>query len=189
MGHARRHDDVGGAGDRRFVEEHAGALEPIGRTGLEKAGLAVVGKGRAEGFEPDEVGVHAAAADFVATRLGQCAHTKTRQQRPQNHGRAAQGSTLLPEFFGAEVVEVDVVRLETVSPGSFALDFDTHARQQVNQLVDIDDVGEVGDGDGLRRQEHRTQNLQRLVFSSLRDDFTRQPLPSFDDKTGHGRLS
>ena len=144
MGHARRHDNVGGAGDRRFVEEHVGRAHR--RTGLEKAGLAVVGEGRAEGFKPDEVGVHAAAADFVATRLGQCAHTKTRQQRPQNHGRAAQGTTLLPEFFGAEIVEIDVVRLETVSPWSFALDFDAHARQQVNQLVDVDDVGEVGDG-------------------------------------------
>ena len=99
---------------------------------MEETGFAVVGEGRTERFKPDEVGVHAAAANLIAPWLGQCAHTKTRQQRPQNHGRAAKGTTLLPEFFGAEVVEVDVVRLETVSPGSFALDFDAHARQQVN---------------------------------------------------------
>ena len=136
-------------------------------------------------FEAQKVGVHRPAADFIAARLGQLAAAVAAQHGPQNHHRAAQRAGLRHKLGRVHVVEVDVLGLETVGVGGQLAHFHAQVAQQLNELVDVADVGNVADGDGLRRQQYRAENLEGFVFGALGRDFAAQRFAAAYFKCSH----
>ena len=55
-----------------------------------------------------------------------------------------------------------------------------HTFQQGNQVVDVQDVGQVVDGDFLIGEQTGTEDLHGLVLRALRDDFALQLAAAFD---------
>ena len=63
---------------------------------------------------------------------------------------------------------------------SRSLHCNAHAFQQGNQVVDVEDVGQVVDGDFFLGKQAGTKNLHGLVLCTLRDDFALQLAAAFD---------
>ena len=185
LGKGRRHDHVGRACHRRFVEQHVGALQSVWRARVEETCGGVVGEFCTELLEPNEVGVHAAAANLVSTWTWDGSQAKPAQHRPQDHDGTSQRTSLGSKRLGLEVVQVHVVRFETPRPRAEVLGFHPQIAQQVDQLVDVDNVWQVVDGHGLCSEHHCTQNLQRLVLRTLGNDLPVQPLAALNDETSH----
>ena len=63
------------------------------------------------------------------------------------------------------------------------------ASKQVDQPVDIHDVGEVGYGDGLGGKQNGAYHLECLILGALRGNGSIEGMPPFDDESAHdGRL-
>ena len=185
LGQRRRHDNVCGARHRCLVEQHVGARQSVWGTGIEEPRCCIVAELCAELLESNEVGVHAAAANFVASRSRDGTHAKAAQHRSENHHGPAQRAAFGAERVRFEVVEVDVVRLEAPGAGAQVLCLHAEVAQQVDELVDVDDVWQIVDGDRLGREHHRAEYLQRLVLGTLRDDLPLQAVPALNDETSH----
>ena len=91
FGETRGHDDVGSAGNRRFVEQHICALESAGRAFEYIA--SVVGCDRkfsSEFNQTRDVGVDFASTDFVASRTREISLAEAGKYRTDNEQRPAQ---------------------------------------------------------------------------------------------------
>ena len=188
FGQGGGHDDVGGSGHGGLVEQHVAAGQSIrGFSAVERL-AGVIAEGRAEVLKPDEVRVHAAAANLVPPRLAHVALAEARKQRPHHHDAAAKATALGPELFALEVIEVDVVGLESERPRIALFHLDPHGGEQVDEPVDVHDVRQVGNRDGLGGQQHGAHHLERLVLGPLRGDGSMEGMPSFDDESAHGAV-
>jgi len=114
------------------------------------------------------VSVKSPAAYLVPAGLGGQRIAETGQHRASQHDGAAQGGIALEELGSAEIIHIHCLRTETVASLSQLLHLDTHILQQGNQVVDIQDVGDIADCDFLPGQQHRAQYLEHLVLGSLR---------------------
>ena len=115
-------------------------------------------------FETQEVGVQTATAYLVATRLGNHSLSHTRQQWTNHHDGATQVGTLFHELVALQILQVQSVGLECVgvAKGLSAIGFrylDTDVAQQLNQVVDITDVGDVVDGNLFAGEQRGADNL------------------------------
>ena len=185
LGQHGGHHDVGRAGYGCLIEQHVGAAQLVGLDHEEVVGDVEI-ELRAELLESQEVGVEAPASDFVAARAGNESHAEACQHRADEHHRAAQARAALAVVVRAQVVEVDVAGPERVGVVGELLDLDAHAAQQLDELQDIQDAGDVADCDPLGGQQGGTENLQRLVLGALGGDAAPETVASFDFEYCHG---
>ena len=121
-----RHHYIGCSGNRDFIHQDVGALQ-MRRCYVVLAMVATNGKSGSEHFQPQEMGVEAAAADLVSTRFGQDRPAEAGQQGCDEHDRAADapgqavrlvtapGSKATPMLGPAEVdarLRLSVTRME-----------------------------------------------------------------------------
>ena len=130
LGEDGGHDDVGGAGDAGFIQEHVGAAEFVGIDFIDAALDAVV-----------ELGAEVLVADVADGDVA------------AGHGcHADEGSDLDhvgQDFLTAQIFHVELVGLELPCVVAQLGDPYAHAAQQVDEVVDIKDVGHVADDDRL----------------------------------------
>ena len=178
------HDDVGGACDGGFVEQHVASLEAavVGLDAIEMA-LGVVGELGAEALESDEVGVETATADLVTTGLGQEGMPEARDERTEEHDRTAQRLASTQVVVAFEVGDVDVVGAEAERAAVEMMDDDTHHAQELDEVEGVEDLGDVGDGDFLAGEEHCTKHFEGFVLGALGLDGATQAVATFDDET------
>ena len=63
-----------------------------------------------------------------------------------------------------------------------ALNFATEVSNQLNEFVDISNVRYVSDGNGLVCKQYGAKDLQRLVFGTLRNNFSAKFFSSPDSE-------
>ena len=125
------------------------------------------------------------AADLVAARLGEEGAAEAREERSDDEDRAAQAGAFRDEVGAVDVELVDVVRREGVLPFGAALHAHAHPAQQVDQVLDVQDLRDVGDGDRLGGEEDGADHLQGFVLGALGMDLAAEAVSAFDDKTAH----
>jgi hypothetical protein len=154
-----------------------------------------------QALEAKEVGVKAPPPYLVATGLGNDGLAHAGQQRTNHQHRAAQLGTLLHKLIALQIVQVEVIGLEGESPpygprGGFITLQDMsvtiggrqggylHADilQQLDEVVDIADVGNVADSDRLAGEQRGTDDLQGLVFGTLRRDGSTERMSALYDE-------
>ena len=126
--------------------------------------------------------VHPAAADLVPARLREIALAETGKKRTSNHDGTAQRSAFLHELGGSHVAAVDLIGLEGVFALGMALNLDTHALEQFDEVAHVQDFRDVADAHRLSGEEDGAENLQGLVLCSLRGDCATQFVAAFDDE-------
>ena len=85
------------------------------------------------------------------------------------------------ELVALKVVEVQGISLKGI--GVFCpFHFYSTVPEQLNQVVDIADIGNVVDGHLLACQQGGTDYLQCLVFGTLWCDFATQGIASLNDE-------
>ena len=178
------HDDVGRPGHRGFVEEHVGAAQAFGLD-LKEFVLAVHVKLRAELLQSEKMRVESSTADFVAAGLANHCPTEAGHERADGENRTAQRRTTGQIFLRTEVIEVDLVGAEGDVARRIAAHVDADVLQQTNQVVDVDNVGHVGQAHLLIGEQRGADHLQRFVFGSLRFDFASETAVAFNEKRGH----
>ena len=167
FGEAGGHYDVGRAGDRSLIEKHIAAAHIPAVGEVVGALVAVVGAGGPQFHKAVDVGVNPAAADAVSSRLGEEGLAEAREQRSHHHHGAAELGTSPDELLASDVELVHVARAEAVLSLFELLHRHAHTFQQGDEVLDIQDVRQVGYGHGLCGEEHGTEHLQGLVLGAL----------------------
>jgi hypothetical protein len=152
------HDDVGGAGHRCFIQEHVAAFE-CGGVDMEEVLAGVEVELGAELLEAEEMGIEAPAADLVASRFGEAGFAEAGEDGAKQHDRPAECGGLFAIFFRFKERGVDLCGVEPVGAGTELLDFAPEVANELDELIDVHNIGEVVDGDGLSRQEYSADNL------------------------------
>ena len=151
------HDDVGGAGDGSFVEQHIASREvTMGGLDAIEVAFGVVGELGAESLEADEVGVETSTTDLVTTGLGQQGMSEARDKRTEEHYRTTQRHTATQIVVAFEVSHIDVVGAEAERAAFEVMYDDTHLAQELDEVEGVENLGDVGDGDFLTGEEYGT---------------------------------
>ena len=153
------HNDVGRTGDRSLVEQHIGACKAFGGFDFECACRVVVGKGCAEAFESEEVGVESSAAYFVASGSCDCGVSEACREWAEQQHASSQTCTAIEKVVAAQVVKVWCVGLEGHVSGGVVCHFHAHVFYQLDEVVDVEDVGYVGDTHLFGGEECGTNHL------------------------------
>ena len=130
-------------------------------------------------LEAQEVGVQAPAPYLVAARLGHNGLAHAGQQRSYHHHRATQLGTLLHKLVTLKIVHVQTVGLEGIGTVAASLHLHANVLQQLDEVVDVADVGDIMDGYCLGGEQRCTDDLQCLVLGSLRSDITFERMAAF----------
>ena len=112
-----------------------------------------------EVLETQEVGIQTTTAYLVATRLGNDSLAHASKQRTDHHHRAAQVGTLFHKLVAFQIAHVQRISLERERTLSDFLDLDINVAQQLNEVVDVADVGDVVDGHLVASEQRGTDNL------------------------------
>ena len=128
------------------------------------------------------MGIQTTTSDLIPTGLCHYSLAKTREQRADHQYRATKSRTFTHELITFKIGKVYAVGLKLIiiSGDSLHLHFDV--LQQLNEIVHIQDVRYVADNDRVTAQQGGTDNLQRLVLSTLWSNGTTQRMTAFDDK-------
>ena len=135
-----------------------------------------------EGLETLKVSVKTTAPYLVTTGFGDDGLAHAGQQRTNHQDAAAQRGTFPNELITLQIGEVEVGGLECQGSGPIDYYLHTDILQQLNQVVDVANVGDVLNGDGLAGQQRGTNDLQGLVFRALRNDGSLQRMTALDDE-------
>ena len=138
----------------------------------EAGGRLVVLEGGPQPLEAEEVGIETAAAYLVATGTGNKAPAVAGKKGPEYHDGTAEAGCLAAEVVGVEVGKVDVDGPEGVFSLIEAVNHDPHTLKEVDEFDDIKYLGDIGDDDFLVGEKGGTDDLQCLVFSALRVEFS-----------------
>jgi len=181
LGHDSGHDDISRAGDGGLVEEHIRAAEVLA---VETVGeqVVVVTEGSTEVDHALEMGVETSTADLIASGLGIGDLPQSCQEGSDEHDRSTQFVAFLQEIGAAQIVLVELVCREGILAPGDMIDSDAHRSDEVDEVVDIEDVGQVVDDNRLSCEEHGAEHLQRLVLRALGRDTTVQLMSTFYDK-------
>ena len=57
--------------------------------------------------------------------------------------------------------------------------------ENIEQAIDIDDIGNIIDGYGFCRQQYGAKDLKCLIFGTLRSNFSRKAMTAFNGKIFH----
>ena len=180
------HDDVGSAGHGCLVEKHVCAVQFL-RFYIIYVALVVGIERCAEVLEAEEVGVETSTSYLVAARFSHYSLAKASEQRTHHKHTAAKRRALAYVFVAGEEVEVEFVCLERKVALAVARHFHAHVLQQAYEVVDIEDVGDVGYSDGVGREQHSGYHFESLVLGSLRRDGALQLVSAFNYKRFHKR--
>ena len=139
---------------------------------------------RPQVLETQEVGVQTATSYLVATGLGNDGFSHASQQRTDHHDGAAQLGTLVDKLVALQVLQVELVRLEREGTLARALAFyllhlDTDVAEQLDEVVDVADVGDVANDHLVAGQQRGTNHLQRLVLGALWRNGATEQMPAF----------
>jgi hypothetical protein len=121
----------------------------------------------AELLEADEVRIQSAAADFVAAWLWEKSLSVPGQQWRNKHDRAPDAAGIPAEFRCFKEAKVYSIGLKLIGVGAFLFHLYAQPAQEVEQAVDIKDVGEIGKGDRFSGQEGGTKHLKGFIFGTL----------------------
>ena len=149
---------------------------------MEGAARGVVVHLRAQFHHSFQVGVHPAAADFVPARLGKPRMAEAGQQRPHHHHRTAKAGALGHKLLRVDVGGVHGIGLERVHAPGLTLDLDPHLLKQLDEVFHVQNLRDVGNGDGLGGEQNGTDDLQRLILCPLRGNASGQLVSAFDDE-------
>ena len=72
--------------------------------------------------------------------------------------------------------------LETIGVVALLLDDDAHIDEQVDEVVHVQDVGDVLDDNLFGSQQGCADDFQRFVFGSLRRNLAMQAMVTFYDE-------
>ena len=133
------------------------------------------------------MGVEPSASDLVAPGFGDVPHAEAREHRADEHDRTAQTGASFAVVFGADVVEVDLPGPEGIGVVGELFDLDAHAAQELDELHDIEDLGDVAYDDPFGCQQRGAEDLQSFVLGSLRGDRAVEAVAAFDFEYGHLR--
>ena len=184
LGKNRRHDDVGSTGNRSLIEQHIASLQLLGLY-LIYIALLIVHKIGTQVLESQEVGIKTAAADFIATRLGDGSLAESSEQGSEHQYTATQRRTLLHELQTVEIIQFQLITLEGIIMTAVSGYLHTDFLEQLNQVVHIQDVRHIGNAHGLIGKNGSTDHLQRLVLGSLRGDGTLERMTALYDERLH----
>ena len=185
LGECGGHHDVGRTRHRSLVEQHVASLQPVGANLIDIA-LGHVAEAGSQHLEAQEVGVQSAASYLVASGTGDDGFAEAGQQRSDHEHRPSERGAFLHKVVALQIIQVQVSGTETVGVAVDTLHLNTDIFQQADEVVDVEDVGNVGDGHLVGGEQRGADDLQGLVFGSLRSDGTLQRVPSFDDECCHG---
>ena len=118
------HDDVGCAGDAGFIEQHVFACELWGCDVIDIK-LAVVFEDGSEFVYAHEMGVEASSSNLVSSWFCHACFVESSEEGTEHENAASEFGASLYELLAAEVVDVEVVRLEF--PGVVAHVHDSHS--------------------------------------------------------------
>jgi hypothetical protein len=168
--------------DRHVVEPIPGPPEAVQRR--DRQGITRV-YGRSQRRQDVQVGIDLAHAERAALRVGAYrdpAHP-AQQGRVEEHGRA---HVLRQLRVGQRAPEGAVVHAHDprlpipLDPGTLGL-------EEGHELVQVGDVGDVGEGDTLVRQQCRAQDGQHGILVARRRYGAGEGLSSVNDKISHGK--
>ena len=168
LGQDRRHHGVFGGAHGDHGEDDVGALETVGRGGLDVT-LADIDVGAQFG-QRLEVQVHRAGADGAAAGQRHAGLAASRQNRPQNQHRGAHLADQIVGRGGAG--DGPRRQLENApgvaAPGGVAVHMDVDAQlgQQVCHGRDVDQVRQVGQAKGAVGKQARGHQRQRRVLGA-----------------------
>ena len=112
-------------------------------------------------------------------------HAEACQHRADEHHWTPQARAALAVVVRAQVVEVDVAGPERVGVVGELLDLDAHAAQQLDELHDVEYLGNVAHGDPFGGQQRGAKDLERLVLGALGSDGPVEAVASFDFEHCH----
>ena len=184
LGQHGRHDDVGRTRHRGLVEQHVRSPQLAPLDHEEFVGDVEV-ELRPEFLEAEEVGVEASPADLVSARFGDVSHAETGQHRADEHDRTPQAGAAAAVVVRAEVVEVDLPGAERIGVVREPFDLHAHCAQQLDELHDVEYLGNVAHGDPFGGQQRGAKDLERLVLGALGGDGPVEAVASFDFEHCH----
>ena len=184
LGKNRRHDDVGSTGNRSLIKQHIASLQLLGLY-LIYIALLIVYESCTQVFESQEVGIKTAAADLIATRLGDGSLAESAEQGSEHQYTATQRRTLLHELQTVEIIQFQLITLEGIIMTAVSGYLHTDFLEQLDQVVHIQDVRHIGNAHGFIGKNGGTDHLQRLILGSLRGDGTLERMTALYDERLH----
>ena len=180
------HDDIGRAGDRGFVEQHITSLE-AGRRSGEHIGVSpviIVHLG-SQREKSGYVGVDFPAPYLIATRLGEEGSAEAGEHWSGEEHASAQLGRAGHKFGRLGIVEVNIVGFECVDSLYRVAYLNAEPTEQVDEIVDIENLRYVGQGDLLACEENGRNHFERFVFRALRVDVAVEFVSSFYVESAH----
>jgi hypothetical protein len=150
--------------------------------------VGVVDEVGAEASKAVKVSIEAPPAYPVAPRLRDDGLPEAAEKRADHHDGTSEASRALPESVGIEIVEVHPVGAERADTLLVRGDSDTHFPKEIDKVIDVEDVGDIVQGNLVRREERGAEELEGFVLGALRGDVSLQGVSSFDDKCTHYRF-
>ena len=182
FGEGRGHEQVFGAGDGDLVENNFRALE-AGGAGFDVA--VFLRDLRAELFEAFDVEIDGAAADGAAAGERDAGVSAAGDQRAEDQRGGAHGlDQFVGGFGGGEGGAVDGGAVLGASVAEF--DFGAHGGEQVARGLDVADLRNVFEDDGLVGEQGGGHAGERGVFRAADADGAEQRLSAADYELVHG---
>ena len=179
LGQRRGHDGVLRRGHRRLIEEHFFAFERA-------RAHAVLVRGdldlRAERFQREQMGVHAAAADDVAAGLRDVCRSAAREQRS---GQENRGADSLRELCVRSRRHL-ALRVETNDIFFATFDANAELLDDLEHHADVLNVGKVVQRNRLIGQQTGSEDRQRGILVAASADGALEASSPFDDEALHG---
>jgi len=120
--------------------------------------------------------------NLVAPRFGHDGTAEACQQRTDGEHRPPQCGALAHELVAAQVFQVHLVGLEGIAALAAGCHLHVDVAQQLDQVVHVEDVGNVADLHLVAREQRGRDHLQGFVLGSLRRYLSFEQVPAFDDK-------
>ena len=112
--------------------------------------------------------VDLAAANLIAARLGKVGPAQSRQQRPDEKHRAAQSGAAANVVAAHNELLVDIGRAKRIASRAATGNMNANANQQVNQVIDVENLGNIVDFHFGARQQRGRNYLERLILGAHR---------------------
>ena len=183
----RCHDDIGSTRNRSLIEQHIAALQLLGLNLIHIA-LLIMHKTGTQVLESQEMGIKTATAYLVATRLGDGSLAASAKQGSKHEHAATKRRTLLDKLQTVEIVQVQLITLESIVMTAVLGNLDTNFLEQLNQVVHIQNIRHIGDAHRLIGKNGGTNHFQGLVLGSLRRDGTLERMTALYDERLHRLL-
>ena len=181
LSHHGSHDDVGSSRYRGLVEQHVAATQVL-RLDMVNVALFFIYELCPQVLETQKVGVESAASNLVAPGFGNGCPAEAPEQGTDEQHTSAQGCTLANKLCAVEKVEVEVIGLEGEIVAVVARYPHPHVAKELNEVLHVENVGNVIDVYLFVGEQHTADHLQCFVFGTLRTDGALQQVTAFNDE-------